>query len=53
MRSRNPKKYMEPKTKDLSMSKFQPSRSIIFSKLPSVEEKIQKTQQQNKNDNNN
>jgi hypothetical protein len=40
MRSKNPKKYMK-KDKTLSFSKFQPSRSPVFSQLPTTEQKQQ------------
>ena len=40
MRSKNPKKYMK-KDKTLSFSKFQPSRSPVFSQLPTIEQKQQ------------
>lgn len=48
MRSKNPRTYTK-KDKLLSFSKFQPSRSPVFSKLPTVEQKqneyVEKTKQ--------
>jgi hypothetical protein len=52
MKSRNPKKYMEKGLQSSSISKFQPSKSIVFEKLQTVEEKV-KQQHKTKNDNNN
>jgi hypothetical protein len=52
MKSRNPKKYMEKDLQDSSLSKFQPSRSLIFAKLPTIEEKT-KQQRKTKNDDDN
>jgi hypothetical protein len=52
MKSRNPKKYMEKALQSSSVSKFQPSKSMVFEKLQTIEEKVIK-QHKTKNDNKN
>lgn len=51
MKSRNPKVYLGQQK--LNYSKFQPSNSLIFELLPTVEQKVEQHKQQQSNDNNN
>jgi hypothetical protein len=51
MKSKNPKIYLGQQKSNYA--KFQPSNSLIFKLLPTVEEKSEQHKQQNSNDNNN
>jgi hypothetical protein len=43
MLSKNPQKFLKSnKMAETSLSKFQPSRSLIFSKLHAVQDKVEK-----------
>ena len=51
MKSKNPKIYLGQEK--MNYAKFQPSNSLIFKLLPTVEEKVQQHKQQQSNDINN
>jgi hypothetical protein len=51
MKSRNPKIYLGQEK--MNYAKFQPSNSLIFKLLPTVEEKVQQHKQQQSNGSNN
>jgi hypothetical protein len=51
MKSRNPKKYMGTETKDNTLAKFQPIKSLIFSKMPTIQQKVKQQKEQQTNDN--
>lgn len=51
MKSKNPKIYLGQEK--MNYAKFQPSNSLIFELLPTVEDKVEQHKQQQSNDSNN